>query len=387
MKILCPACGGDTKRNGKTSSGATRWRCKACGASTTQRYDNEPKLLELFLRWLLSKKTQGEFGMPGRTFRHLTNKFWDLWPVAPVCDEVPRGESGWRRAGRDVVIAVACTEKHVIGWHLARSENAQAWAALMARIAPPDVVITDGGKGFEKARRAVWPNTRVQRRVFHAFCQVKRQTTTRPRLQAGVGLYGIARAHACAGSLNEAAEWLAGFSNWCTAWEGFLKEKEVVDGRIRYKHERLRTARGGLLKLCRVGTLFTYLDEGLLEGGPVPATTNRIEGGVNAQIRHMLREHRGLRLTRRVKAAFWWCYMDLEARASPKEILKEMPTDVLIAEFYRAAAEASEKDERWGAGGTAVQWNDLHASGAYRMDTIELWTLLAYNPHPASLTL
>ena len=62
-KILCPACGGDTKRNGKTSSGATRWRCKACGASTTQRYDNEPKLLELFLRWLLSKKTQGEFGM------------------------------------------------------------------------------------------------------------------------------------------------------------------------------------------------------------------------------------------------------------------------------------------------------------------------------------
>lgn len=221
----------------------------------------------------------------------------------------------------------------------------------LAAHSPPDVVITDGGKGFEKARRAVWPNTRVQRCVFHAFCQVKRQTTTRPRLQAGVELYGIAKKLMRIGSLNEAAEWLAGFSNWCTAWEGFLKEKEVVDGRIRYKHERLRTARGGLLKLCRAGTLFTYLDEGLLEGGPVPATTNRIEGGVNAQIRHMLREHRGLRLTRRVKAAFWWCYMDLEARASPKEILKEMPTDVLIAEFYRAAAEASEKDEavgRWG---------------------------------------
>ena len=111
---------------------------------------------------------------------------------------------------------------------------------------------------------------------------------------------------------------------------------------------------------CRAGTLFTYLDEGLLEGGPVPATTNRIEGGVNAQIRHMLREHRGLRLTRRVKAAFWWCYMDLEARASPKEILKEMPTDVLIAEFYRAAAEASEKDEAVGRWGTAVPVSYTH---------------------------
>ncbi|MDU2823576.1 MAG: IS256 family transposase, partial [Eggerthella lenta] len=49
-------------------------------------------------------------------------------------------------------------------------------------------------------------------------------------------------------------------------------------------------------------------------------------------------------------------------------ILKEMPTDVLIAEFYRAAAEASEKDEAVGRWGTAVQWNDLHASGPYRMD-------------------
>lgn len=200
--------------------------------------------------------------------------------MAPVCDEVHHVvEVDGLWLGRDVVIMIACTEKHVIGWHLARSENAQAWAALMARIAPPDVVITDGGKGFEKARRAVWPNTRVQRCVFHAFCQVKRQTTTRPRLQAGVELYGIAKKLMRIGSLNEAAEWLAGFSNWCTAWEGFLKEKEVVDGRIRYKHERLRTARGGLLKLCRAGTLFTYLDEGLLEGGPVPATTNRIEGG------------------------------------------------------------------------------------------------------------
>ena len=77
--------------------------------------------------------------------------------------------------------------------------------------------------------------------------------------------------------------------------------------------------------------------------------------------------------------------MDLEARASPKEILKEMPTDVLIAEFYRAAAEASEKDEAVGRWGTAVQWNDLHASGLIAWITIRLWThFLAYNPRRAS---
>ncbi|EFM44486.1 hypothetical protein HMPREF0277_0463 [Corynebacterium accolens ATCC 49726] len=29
-------CGGDTKRNGTTSKGTTRWRCKACGASVNK---------------------------------------------------------------------------------------------------------------------------------------------------------------------------------------------------------------------------------------------------------------------------------------------------------------------------------------------------------------
>ena len=103
----------------------------------------------------------------------------------------------------------------------------------MARIAPPDVVVSDGGRGFEKARRAVWPATRVQRCTFHAFGQVKRCTTTRPRLQAGAELYGIAIDLLHLESLDEAAGWLASFARWCAEWDGFLKEKAVVDGTVK----------------------------------------------------------------------------------------------------------------------------------------------------------
>ena len=53
--VKCPYCGGPTKRNGRTSSGAQRWRC---GASTTVRYDDSAARLEEFLSWLLSKGTQ-----------------------------------------------------------------------------------------------------------------------------------------------------------------------------------------------------------------------------------------------------------------------------------------------------------------------------------------
>lgn len=58
----------------------------------------------------------------------------------------------------------------------ARLEGAPAY------VAPPEMVVADGGSGFAKARGEAWPSTRVQRCVLHAFCQVKRYTTSRPNL-------------------------------------------------------------------------------------------------------------------------------------------------------------------------------------------------------------
>ena len=273
----CPVCGGRTKGRGRTAAGSRRRQCTSCGATATHRVDNSAKLLSLFLRWLLSKLPQGGLGMPERTFRHKTSRFWSIWPAAPVCDEVHHVvhvDGLW--LGRSCAVPVACTAGHVVGWHLARSESKAARSAPMSRIAPPDVAVRDGGGGFEAARREAWPRTRVQRCTFHAFEQVKRCTTTRPRLQAGAELYGIAKGLLAVRDPGGAAEWLASFASWCSRWEAFLKEREVVDGRSRYKHRRLRKARSGLEKLCREGTLLAFLDEGLAEEGPVPSTNNRI---------------------------------------------------------------------------------------------------------------
>lgn len=349
------------KGHGRTAAGARRWQCTSCGATATHRIDNSAKTLALFLRWLLSKLPQGGLGMPGRTFRHRTSRFWSLWPIAPVCDEVHHVvhvDGIW--LGRSCVVLIACAGEHVVGWHLARSESKAAWAALMSRIAPPDVVVCDGGSGFEAARREAWPATRVQRCVFHAFEQVKRCTTTRPRLQAGAELYGIAKELLAVRDPGGAAAWLASFASWCSRWEAFLKEREVVDGRSRYKHRRLRKARSSLERLCRDGTLFTFLDEGLAAAGEVPSTNNRIEGGVNAQLREMLKEHRGLRLTRRAKAVMWWCMMHVENPPSPAEMLRTLPTDETIAELYRSLGEARESERACSMWGTAVEWRDLH---------------------------
>ena len=75
--VKCASRGIQMVRNGRTSAGSQRWRCPACVASSTVRYDDAARLEE-FLDWLLSKGTQ--LGIPGagRTFRRRTSEFWAL---------------------------------------------------------------------------------------------------------------------------------------------------------------------------------------------------------------------------------------------------------------------------------------------------------------------
>jgi hypothetical protein len=325
----------------------------------------------MFLGWLLSGQRQKDMPGAGRTFRRKCARFWNIWPLAPVTGEVYRVVfvDGIYLA-KNVVILIASTEAYVIGWYMARSENSRAWRALMAPIAPPDVVVTDGGTGFEKARRQLWPKTRVQRCLFHAFCQVRKQTTTRPNLQAGVELYGIAKQLLKVKGTDAAVKWLATYSDWCTRWEGFLAEKtrDAETGKWDWTHARLVTARNGLNTLVKNNTLFTFVDPLLIEGGPLPSTNNKLEGGVNAQLREMLRRHRGLSLMRRAKAVYWWCYKHSECPLNVAEILKVMPTDDDIAELYNQfACEPQRKDgpREWGDG---LVWSELRHALPWRVE-------------------
>ena len=367
----CPLCGARMKRNGTTSAGRTRWRCTSCGASSVRRIDSSAKLLEAFLGWLLTRKRQADMPGGGRTFRRRAARLWEIWPMPPKVESPRRVVFvDGIHLGRRAVVLIASDESHALGWHLCRSENSRAWAALMSRIAAPGVVVSDGGDGFAKALRETWPGTRHQRCVFHAFCQVRRYTTTRPRTQAGVELYGLARALPSITTLREADGWVKALLAWSERWDALLSETSVGgDGRVRLTHERLVKARRSLVRLVNAGTLFTYLDPGLVEAlGPLPSTNNSIEGGVNARLRAMLRDHRGLSIERRLKAVFWWCHVHGPDPLPAAEVLRVMPTDRSIAAIYDRLDERQRLEgtiPRWG---DAIGWAELHHSEPYRMD-------------------
>ena len=357
------------KRNGKTKSGSQRWRCVGCGASATHSIDTAARDLAAFVGWLLSKESQVDMPGQGRTFRRRCARFWAIWPMPEAVDEACRVvyvDGIW--VASDCVALIACSDEFVLSWHLARAETTAAWRSLLSRVAAPEVVVTDGGSGFAAAVAAEWPSTKVQRCVFHAFCQVKRCTTTRPKLQAGRELYGIALDLMHIETLHQAELWRERYLDWCGFWADFLEDATLVDGRRVYTHERLRKARRSLSSLVSAGTLFTYLDPGLTKAGPLPSTNNRIEGGVNAQLRAILRNHRGLTSLKRVKAVFWWCHAHSGDARTAREKLATMPRDAdidLLYEVYSSSPKQGDGRPEWG---DRAVWEELH-----RKDPFPFW--------------
>jgi len=364
-RVLCPVCKSEMHKNGKTSSGRQRWRCPKCGSSTTLKYDDTQKRLDEFLLWLLSKDRQIDKSGAGRGFRRKTRPFWAVWPLPRKCDEYHRilyVDGIWLE--RKLVILIVCSDEKVISWFLAQGETKSAWEALMAPIPAPQVVVSDGGTGFASAVRKVWPKTKVQRCIFHAFCQVKRYTTSRPRSQAGKELYRLAIDLLNIEELYQAQLWVEHFLEWCEFWHDFLEVKTYKDGIYIYANDRLRKARQSLLRLLNKETLFTYLDPRLCQEGPIPSTNNKIES-LNANLRAILRNHRGLSKGRRVKAVYWYCYTHAGYGDITKEVLKTMPTDNDIDLLYQTYAVGPKREDGGPEWGTRPVWEELHNKTPY----------------------
>ena len=363
MQVKCKLCGLNCVKNGKTSAGVQRWYCKQCKSSTIRTIDNTAKRLNFFLKWLFGKKTQAEMTESARSFRRKTKEFWVYWPMPPKIEE-PKEVlyvDGIYLAAKACIL-ICYDGESVLGWYLCRTENARAWEALMQRIAAPTVVVTDGGRGFLKAKKSVWPKTKIQRCTFHAFCQVRRYTTRNPRTTAGYELYILAKDLLYIKSQEEAVHWMKRLLEWPIKYRAFLAEmSRDSNGTLRPTHERLIKANHSLITIMKQDAMFTYLKDTLdLTTQSCPATNNAIEGGVNAQLRALLRQHRGLSIKRRIKAVFWWCYMHSPQPLSASEILSTMPTDESISSIYKKMNERAQLESSIPSWGDAIVWSDLH---------------------------
>lgn len=359
---MCPLCGSKMLSKGKTSAGKKRWKCAKCNISTTNKYDSNIKWYKRFINWLFSKNSLQEQNVSSRTLSRHNQTYWKYWAMPHVYYEeidVLYIDGIW--LSRSTTILIASTKEYVISWYLARSEKARSWIALLSRIPKPKIVVTDGNNGILKALKELWPDVAIQRCIFHVQAQIQRATTTRPKLKAGQKLRNLSLHLSKIKTYEQAEAWVEAYTEWLYKWNDFLQEKTIDEyGNHVYKHRRLRSARRAINKILNSGTMFTYLNPLLNDIEEIPSTNNRLEGGVNAQLRRMLRNHRGLVLEKRIKAVFLWCYYHSPYPKKATYILQHMPTDETIDEIYKSLTKEEKhfaEIEQWG---DAVVWSELH---------------------------
>ncbi|MBL8121838.1 IS1249 family transposase [Candidatus Saccharibacteria bacterium] len=327
----CSTCKSKLQKWGKTLAGTQRWRCPSC---TNTQVKLRPDLsraftLERFVTWLLGKQSQAELNLPDdvtdRTWRDQTA--W-CWSVAPYPEQTGEVHPVILLDGIGVgslVCLVARTPEFVIGWCWVGWESSATWAKLLQQFPPPTVVVCDGQKGIVLALARCWPQTRVQRCLFHIWQNIRVKLTLHPLTEAGRELLQLTRDLWQVKTPEQAASWQQQLEDWHERHGDFIRERtdkatsELGKRRWWYTHGRLRSAYYQLAKLLRDNQLFTHLEP--LTDAPIPRTTNYVEGGINSQLRTKLKLHRGMSEEHQRRLVEWYLYSRTEEPKPTRKFL------------------------------------------------------------------
>lgn len=256
------------------------------------------------MAWLTGKQTQAEIDgtATGRTFRREIAWCWALEPRLPPATEIHHAilvdgiwVSGW-------CLLIALSDKgRVLAWQWSGGESVAAWKALLGQVAAPGVLVSDGGTGLPAALKIVWPETKHQRCLFHLQMNVSRHLTRNPRTDAGRALRALVMRLSEIHDEDAAIAWQLKLERWWQTFGHLTRERTMFrNGKFGYTHDRLRKAWQLIRRVSRNNTLFTWITYGN------PRTTSPLEGGINSQIRDLLRRHRGLSEEHQKRAVEWF---------------------------------------------------------------------------------
>lgn len=311
-------CGSRLVKNGRHRSGTQRWRCPECGASSVRHRPDVTRREQLrrFVSWLTGKQTQAEVDgtASGRTFRRETAWCWDVQPRLEPATTIHHAiliDGIW--IGTWCLLIAVSDKGDLLAWQWCGRETTAAWTALLEQVPAPAVIVSDGGSGLPSALRACWPETKHQRCVFHLQMNTSRHLTRNPRTDAGRALRGLVMKLSDVHDEDTAIAWQLQLEQWWQAFGHLTRERTMFrNGQWGFTHDRLRKAWLLIRKVAGDGVLFTWISYGN------PRTTSPLEGGINSQIREMLRRHRGMSEPHRRRAVEWFL------------VLKQLPPDAAL---------------------------------------------------------
>lgn len=336
-------------KNGKHRSGTQRWRCPSCGASSIRRRPDVTTRGQLrqFVMWLVGKNTQGESDgtATGRSFRRQIAWCWDLVPRLGPVETIHHAvlvDGIW--IGTWCLLIALSDTGRVLGWQWCARESTAAWNALLEQIPAPAVLVSDGGSGLPSALHQCWPETKHQRCLFHLQMNTTRHLTRNPRTTAGRALRRLVMDLSGVRDEDTAIDWHLRLEQWWQTFGHLTNERTLLrNGQFGFTHDRLRKAWLLIRLVVRKDLLFTHIAYGN------PRTTSALEG-LNAQIRDLLRRHRGMTEAHRRRAVEWFLTLHelplehaLElARPEPQPSTASAPNDQINHTLYDTGLDPTE---------------------------------------------
>lgn len=299
----CSDCQKPMQHWGTYFSGTLRWRCKECGKNSVRNRNDqrEKKRWSLFVRWLTSKWSLKDFAaqehIQVRTLSRWFESFWKIIPQPKPIQYIPRilmvDGTELKRRGLTLLIAANGETGEPIFWMPVTHETAETWERFFDVLhahGAPEIIVCDGQKGLLKAAGTVFPSARIQRCMTHVIRYAKNRLTQHPKMKAGRELLTLVNQLSSIQTLRQKRRWILAFQSWKRRYHTFLKEKTTSpSGRWWYTHKMLR----GVRTLLENATpdLFRFIRD-----SRVPKTSNRVEGGLNARCKELIRCHRGTSL-------------------------------------------------------------------------------------------
>ena len=198
------------KKNGRTSSGAQRWKCPECDAGAVMASGRTRRLRELesFVSWLRGGRTQEECG--GRGFRKRVawcRKLEPLIDQPPSKRHVLMADGTYVSHNHCLLVLMDGSTGEVIRYRWCAHETIAAYRALFHDVPAPDVLTCDGMRGMQTAAGAEWPKTRLQRCLVHVQRDARRDLTLKPKTQAGKELRKLSLELTRIETAEQAARW------------------------------------------------------------------------------------------------------------------------------------------------------------------------------------
>jgi hypothetical protein len=161
----------------------------------------------------------------------------------------------------------------------------------------PKAVTLDGHLPVMHALHDVWPDTIVQRCLYHIQREGMRWLRSHPKSEAGQRLRFLLSGLSGIGTQAECTKFWADYDHWLALYGDYVRcspvetvaQKDLKKTRVLINHAR--------------GDMFHYLRD-----ANIASTTNRLEG-FHSRLKADYRRHRGMSKAHRIAYLQWYCYL------------------------------------------------------------------------------